>query len=237
MASVTPRLAVLAALRQELRPFLRLTGLARAGTEPHAGWRGRVGRVEVVAGVTSMGVDAARHATEALLRTYRIDHVIGIGIAGGVGDALAVGELLVPEVVVDGERGTELRPDRICVHPPAGKLLTSDALVRDKSRIPDLVAEGFVAVDMESAAIGTVCEVHGVRWSVLRAISDRAGDPVIDDKLVGLIRPDGTPDLRALVWFVCTRPARVPHVAALGRGMALAAHRSAAAAVRACATY
>lgn len=237
MATIAPRLAVIAAMRQELRPFVRELGLRRLpGREPPL-WGGSAGRADVVAGVTAMGTDAARRFTRHVLSSYRIDHVIGIGIAGGLGDALAIGELLVPEVVVDDESGREVRPVAIDGHVPEGKLLTSDALVSDKRPIPDLVADGFVAVDMETAAIGAVCDDHGVAWSVLRAISDRASDPAVDDDVVGLARADGSPNPAAIARFVLTRPGRVPHLATLGRGLSAATRSSAAAAARACSTY
>src|SRR5690606_33589981 len=121
----------------------------------------------------------------------------GIGIAGAVGDALAVGDLLVPAQVVDDRSGVPLRPLAIDGREPAGTLLTSDALVSDKATIPELVVQGVVAVDMETYAIGAACERHGVPWSVLRAISDRAADDAVDEEVLGMAKPDGSADPRA----------------------------------------
>jgi adenosylhomocysteine nucleosidase len=234
---ISPRVAVIAAMKQELRPFVRMLSLRRLPGRTPPLWGGRVGRVEVVAGITTMGTDAAREFTEGVLRSYEVDHVIGIGIAGGIGPSVDIGDLLVPEVVVDDESGAEHRPVPIDGHTPRGTLLTSDALVSDKRSIPQLVDEGVIAVDMETSAIGAVCEREGVPWSVLRAISDRASDEAIDDAVVGLARADGSADVGAVLRFLVTRPGKVPHLATLARGMSAATRTSAAAAARACANF
>jgi nucleoside phosphorylase len=224
-------------MRQELRPLVRLLGLRpRRGRNPPV-MAATAGRVEVVAGITTMGVGPARDYTEALLRTFRIDHVIGIGIVGGIGPSVAIGDLVVPTHVVDDETGARYEPTAIDGHEPRGGLLTSDALVSDKRGVRQLIDDGVVAVDMETAAIGAACERHGVPWSVMRAVSDRADDDIVDDDVFGLARPDGRADPVAIARFVLGRPSRVRHLAALARGMSVATRRSAAAAARACANY
>ena len=232
-----PRIAVIAAMRQELQPFA-----ARLSLRPRPGSiaslvGGYAGRAEVIAGITTMGTGPAAEFTDRVLRSYQVDHVIGIGIAGGIGPTVAIGDLVVPELVVDGESGVELRPVPIDGHRPRGTLMTSDALVSDKGAVLALESDGVIAVDMETSAIGAACERHGVPWSVLRAISDHARDIEIDEALVGLARPDGSADPAAVARFLLTRPRRIPHLVTLGRGMRAAAHRSSAAAARACTRY
>jgi adenosylhomocysteine nucleosidase len=234
---IRPRLAVIAAMTQELRPFVKMASLRRLPGRTPALWGGPVGRVDVVAGLTTMGTGAARAFTEQVLSAYRVDHVIGIGIAGGIGPSVAIGDLLVPELVVDDEGGDELRPVPIDGHTPRGTLLTSDALVSDKRGLPQLIDDGVIAVDMETAAIGAACERAGVPWSVLRAISDRASDEAIDDEVVAMAKPDGSADIGAVLRFLVTHPGRVPHLATLARGMSAATRASAAAAARACRNF
>jgi adenosylhomocysteine nucleosidase len=228
---------VIAAMRQELDPFAAALHLEpRPGPGPRV-LVGTAGAVEVVAAVTTMGTGPATDLTTSLLRHYQIDHVIGIGIVGGIDPSVAIGDLVVPETVVDDVSGARFHPVAIDGHVPRGTLLTSDALVSDKQSIPELIEQGVVAVDMETAAIGAVCERQGVPWSVLRAVSDRASDVAIDEAVVGLARPDGSANPRAIARFLLTRPRQVPHLATLARGMRAATHASAAAAVRACRNY
>jgi adenosylhomocysteine nucleosidase len=220
-------------MMQELKPLARELRLRPLASEPtlHVG---TVDGIDVVATATSMGTEAAATATRRLLTDYDIHHVIGIGIVGGMGPSVAIGDLVVPEVVIDGESGEQRLPHPVAAFERTGKLLTSTALIGDKSGLPGLIADGVVAVDMETSAIGAVCDEHGCPWSVVRAVSDWADDENTTDDVVGMAHPDGRANVPAVVRFVVTRPWRLPHLARLGRGMAAATQASAAAAAEAC---
>jgi adenosylhomocysteine nucleosidase len=90
-----------------------------------------------------------------------------------------------------------------------------------------------VALDMETAAIAAVCDERGVPWSVFRTISDRSGDGLADEAILGLAHPDGSPNLRAVARFVLRHPARIPHLVRLGRDAAAATKAAASAAATA----
>jgi adenosylhomocysteine nucleosidase len=226
------RVAILAPMRPELRPLVRPLSLAR--TRPGADFlRGAVGRVEVVATTTGIGTRAAAHAAERLLDAAPVDHLVVVGIAGGIGPSVAVGDLVVPERVLDLATGAEHRPVRLGEAAPRGTLATSDALLVDPEEAARLERRGVIAIDMETAAIAAVCERRRCPWSVFRAISDRADDGSTDAAVLGLAGADGSPDLAAVARFVATRPWRVPHLVRLARGMRLATRAAASAAVSA----
>ena len=225
------RVAILAPMRLELRPLVRSLRLGRARAD---GLRsGVIGRTEVVATTTGIGTRAAARTTERLLDSVPVDRVVVVGIAGGIGPGVAVGDLVVPELVLDLAAGTEHRPSPLGDTPPRGTLVTSDGLLVDRDAIAGLERRGSVAIDMETSAIAAVCERRRCPWSVFRAISDRADDGSIDPAIFGLAGPDGGPDLPALVRFLLFRPWRIPQLVRLGRDSKLAAHAAAAAAVRA----
>jgi adenosylhomocysteine nucleosidase len=219
------RVAILAAMVPELAPVVR--GLA---LRPVAGgartYAGRAGAVEVVATVTTMGTRAAGDATRRLLDAYAVDHVVMLGVCGGIDRQLAIGELVAPELVVDEDSGGTFRPT-----PPGGAiargtLLTTDRLHRDPAQLDALRSRGVVAVDMESAAVGAVAEARGIPWSVYRAVSDRAGDPDVDEELVAMSNPDGTARPAAVLRFVLRRPRRIVTLARLGAGLRAAVRSS-----------
>jgi adenosylhomocysteine nucleosidase len=228
-----PRIAVLAPMRPELRPLVRPLSLRRAESAGGALQKGSIGRVEIVATVTGIGPAAAARATERVLDSGAIDHVVVVGIAGGIGRAVALGDLVVPERVVDLSSGSVHRPRPLGDVPARGTLVTSDGLIVDPAVFARLERDGVVAIDMETAAVAAVCERRGCPWSVFRAISDRAGDPTIDPTVFGLAGPEGEPNLGAIARFVLTRPWRLPQLVPLARGMRRAADTAAAAAVRA----
>jgi adenosylhomocysteine nucleosidase len=227
------RVAVIAAMVQELKPLARTLGLRPLASEPTL-YVGTVDGLDVVATASSMGTDAAASVTRRLLTDYDIDHVVGIGIVGGMGPDVAIGDLVVPEVVIDGESGAARYPHPVATFVPTGKLVTSTALINDKSGLPGLIADGVIAVDMETSAIGAVCDEHACPWSVVRAVSDWADDENTTDDVVGMAHPDGRANVPAVVRFVLTRPWRLPHLARLGRGMVAATEASASAGADAC---
>jgi hypothetical protein len=108
-------------------------------------------------------------------------------------------------------------------------LLTTDVLHNQPEDLEEMIAEGIVAVDMETAAIGAVAEDRGIPWTAFRAISDRAGDPLVDAAVVGMSNADGSPNLPAVLRYVVTHPHRIPTLARLGKGMRAAVARSTAA--------
>jgi adenosylhomocysteine nucleosidase len=212
------RVAVIAAMVPELRPLVRRWRLARGPYPDTIVRRGSSGRYEIIAAVTCMGTAAARGVTERVLGTFAVDHVIVVGVAGAVSPDVSVGDLVVPEVVVDEGTGQVVHPVPLQVA-AKGCLLTTDLLHNEPDELQGFIDNGVVAVDMETAAIGAVCEARQVPWSVFRAISDRAGDPAVDEAVVGLAKADGSADPAAIARFVITRPTSLPTLARLGRGL------------------
>jgi hypothetical protein len=111
--------------------------------------------------------------------------------------------------------------------------LPTDTLLLDPSVHADLLARGVVSLDMETAAVAEVCEVRGVPWSVVRAISDRASDGSVDAEIFGLSNQDGSANLPAVARYELRHPGAVPRLVRLARGSKLATERAADAAIRA----
>lgn len=223
------RVAVLAAMRSELRPFVRAAGLRREGDV----LTGVVGSHDVVATIMGVGMDGAARTTERVLAAADVGRVIVIGIAGGIDTSLPIGHVLTPELVVDWEAGSEYRPTPWDGVTPAGSLVTFNNFDVEIERMAELLARGFAAVDMETAAVAAVCETRGCAWSAFRAISDNATDGSVDAGTAALVRPDGTPDLGGAVRYVLRRPWRIPRLARLGRDAGRAARAAAGAAIAA----
>ena len=194
---------------------------------------GAIARVEVVAATTGIGTRAATRAAEHLLDATSVDHLVVVGIAGGIGASVDIGDLIVPDLVLDLATGVEHRPALLGDTASRGTLVTSDVLLVDANEAVRLEERGAIAIDMETAAIAAVCERRRCPWSVFRAISDRADDGSTDAAVLGLAGPDGRPNLPALARFVLSKPWRVPQLARLARGMRLATSAAAAAAVSA----
>lgn len=183
--------------------------------------------VDVV--VTGMGTQRAADATTAALDRGAYERVVVIGIAGGVGPTVAVGDLVVPEAVLDHATGDALRPDRFGPIEPRGLLHTSDAFIQDPAEVAALVARGVVALDMETAAVGRVCRDRGLPWSVFRGVSDHAEHLPVDPAVLAMTGPEGQPRPAAVAKYLATHPGKVPGLAKLAKGASAAIEVSTAA--------
>jgi adenosylhomocysteine nucleosidase len=103
--------------------------------------------------------------------------LVSFGLAGGLNPAWRPGALVIPEAVRDGDAiyltDAVLR-DRF--GPANARLLVAGPeIVADAAAKRALfAAEGAVAVDLESGAVGRVARHHGLGFAVLRAICDPA---------------------------------------------------------------
>jgi nucleoside phosphorylase len=217
-------------MQPELRPLVRPLSLRRR--DGGALWSGALGGQSVVATITGIGTAPAADAAERVL-DLGVRHVVVVGVAGGIGTSVAIGDLVVPERVLDLESGALHRPAGLGSETPRGTLVTCGKLVTDLEVIGRLEREGAIAIDMETSAVAAVCERRGCPWSVFRAISDHADDGSSDPALLALGGPDGSGDLAAVARFLLRQPWRVVQLARLARGLHLATTRAAQAAVRA----
>ncbi|MFZ0902772.1 MAG: hypothetical protein WAN71_02595 [Mycobacterium sp.] len=217
------------AMPMELRPLRRRLELRKTAL----GYAGQIGDRPLTAVITGIGTALAHAATVRLLDTVDVEWVIVVGIAGAIENQTPIGTLVLPEFVVSGVDGSEYRPTPLRIGNAYGKLWTTDELLLDPALHADLRAHGVVALDMETAAVAKVCDERGVPWSVVRAISDRAGDGTVDAEIAGLSNPDGSPNFSAVARYLVRHPGALPRLVRLGREANLAAVRAAEAAIEA----
>jgi adenosylhomocysteine nucleosidase len=217
----------------ELTPLKRPLALRRSKVGTLDLFEGDLDGRPVVAIVTGMGTAAAADHVTRLLDAIEVARVVVVGIAGSVEPDVVIGTLVLPQFVVDEATGARYRPERLGPGDQRGTMWTSNSLITDGKVADQLVADGVVALDMETGAIAGVCEGRGIPWSVFRCISDRVADGTVDDELLGLSRPDGSPDVRAAISYVVRHPTRIPGLARTARGAKMAAGHAADSAVKA----
>jgi adenosylhomocysteine nucleosidase len=222
--------AVLAPMPSELKAVVRAGSLSRVPGNALCSHQGSVGGWSVSAGVIGMGPGPARRATERVLATGPFDHIVVVGIAGGLAPSLRVGALMVPELVRHYPDGPPYRSHPLGGRETAGTLMTTDGLFSDDEIWQPMADEGVGAVDMEAAGVAEVCQQHGVPWSVYRGISDRPDEHIVDQAVFALSKPDGSPDLGAVAKYLARDPRRAKALSHLNRCMQLAARVAAEAA-------
>ena len=224
---------MMAPMKPELAPLVAKLGLERREIGDLRVHEGRLDGVELVATITGIGTAAAVASTTRMLDAMAFDHVFVVGIAGGVGPSVAIGDLVLPEIVLDGDGGNAYRPHPIGDATPFGTLITSDQFGYPDHDIARFIETGVVALDMETASIAGVCEQRGVPWSAFRAISDRGDDDTVDVEVLAMAGADGGGDLKGVVKYLLRKPWKIAHLARLAKGSKLATNRAADAAIAA----
>lgn len=229
------RVLVVAAMALELRPFVRSLRLRR-DPGPPAVHRGRLAgtALDIVAATVGIGPTGAAAATERLLDHHGADRVVMLGIAGALDPSLAIGDLVVPEVVVDAATGARYHPRPAQGPVPAGIISTSADIQLDPSLLEELRRQGVVALDMETAAVGRVAEGRHLPWSAFRAVSDRVGDGLVDAGTLAMTKPDGRADVGAAFRAIARHPTMVPRLLRLAGDTHRAVGSAVAAAVAEC---
>jgi adenosylhomocysteine nucleosidase len=226
-------IGLLAPMKVELRPLTKRLSLISSDAGGRAVWAGAVDRHDVVATLAGVGMTPATEATEFLIDRYAPSLVVLSGIAGGIDAGLSVGDLVVPEVVIDYASGTRYRSTPIEGTVLAGELITTDGLI-DQALLLEENKKGVIAVDMETAAMAAVCEGRGVPWLAFRGISDLTHEGLVNDDTMNLVKTDGSTDVKGALKLVARRPKVIPSLIKLGKDTDLATKVAAEGAIAAC---
>ncbi len=116
-----------------------------------------------------IGAEAARRATEAVIREVSPARVISIGFAGALDGSLEVGHVLEPRAVINAGDGV-----RTEVGSGEGILVTSRTVADKEQKLRFRKAYGAIAVDMEAAAVAQGAQARGVEFAAFKVISDAA---------------------------------------------------------------
>jgi nucleoside phosphorylase len=150
------RFGVLAPMPSELRPVVKAFGLTKGKRGSLEGHVGEVGPHEVIATTTGIGIDLATQAANQMLDRGQVDHVVVVGIAGGLGPTSPVGALVVPEAVEDWPGGASFVPHRLGRLEAKGIIVSSDEYGYPPDAEAAFLERGVVAVDMETVAVAKV---------------------------------------------------------------------------------
>jgi hopanoid-associated phosphorylase len=144
--------------------------------------------------------------------------IISFGIAGGLAPELPPGAWVVASGVVATHRRYPTDRDwarRLvqalgsAVHADIAGVDDPVAEPADKRWLRDATAS--VAVDMESHIAAAAAEAHGLPFAACRVIIDPAERSLPPAALIDL-RPDGTPDIAAILWSILRQPFQLPEL-------------------------
>ncbi|HWC36918.1 MAG TPA: hypothetical protein VG476_00235 [Acidimicrobiales bacterium] len=230
---------VLAPMPLEMKAIVDAFGLSPTGDAKQGPWSGRVGHSDITAIHIGMGPSTTRRAITRLLDDasagdVQIDHVMIAGICGGLDPDLEVGTIINPETIVDYSTGVAYRHTPPGDAPRAGKLITTEEATLDVELSRRFFEDGCLGVDMESSAVGEVCEARGCAWSVYRCIGDRYFDGLLDRRIVEMTNPDGSGNRAEMERLLAAEPQIRANLERLSHDTSLAARLAAEAAARGC---
>jgi adenosylhomocysteine nucleosidase len=159
------RVAIVAALEKEVLPLVKQW---RIRDREYSGRRFRFfEQNDAVLICGGMGAEAARRAAEAAIALYKPAVVYSAGFAGALVSELKVAAIVRPRRVVNAGDGSSVTLDD-----GEGVLVSFGAVAspEQKAQLRDSFAAQ--AVDMEAAVVARAAEARGVKFGVVKVISD-----------------------------------------------------------------
>ena len=200
------RIGLIGAMAEEVN---ELISEMRSRTEESVGrfvfYCGEISGAECVVVQCGIGKVAAAVCTQPLILKFSPDAVVNIGVAGGIGEEIRIGDLVLSEAVVEHDMNTTALgdplgflsgPDLVYIKSDCrllsvfcetaeklgnrvhrGVIASGDLFVSNASQAKK-IAERFSAkaCEMEGASVGHTCFLMNVPFLVLRSVSDNADD-------------------------------------------------------------
>ncbi len=221
-------IAVFAAMRLEVEPFLRrLDGQERRRVGAFPITTGRCGGQALLVCCTGVGPRAGE-AAAAVLDAYAPEAVLSVGLGGALSPECRVGDIVLGEWVHRGEPGASGQRQQRAVRSDArlleraqrgaeggglrhwtGGSLTVTRLVGEREHKAALrLVSGLDVVEMESYWVGRAARKAGVPFLAVRAISDGADERL--PEIASDVGPQGELRVTQVLRFALSRPADVP---------------------------
>jgi adenosylhomocysteine nucleosidase len=211
-------IAIFGAVKEEIsgiKQSMNISDHVRLGKT--SAWPGKWGKQSIVLVRSGVGRERAEDATLQVIDHFQPRALISIGYAGAVQPELNVGDLVIPDTIIEEKGKGEYSPDsdwlnraknvpcRDGFKAVLGGLLTVDNVIHDSVSKKELGKSYSVqAVEMETSAIAKVAEAKDVPLLSLRVISDRLDQEILDSS--SFLGSDGEISTLKAGWYVLTHP-------------------------------
>jgi len=176
-------------------------------------------RDDIATLITGIGRKNSERTLVARLNQATPQLVLTCGFAGGLDPALAPGEVLC---ATDDEA---LQGKLKAAGAKVAKFFCSTHIATTGAEKLELRrTTGADAVEMESAAIHTICRERGIPCATVRVISDTASEDLPLD-FNQLSKPDLSLDYGKLLWAIAKSPGKIPGLLRLQKNSSRAARR------------
>lgn len=191
---------------------------------------GSLGRHEVIVVRSGIGKVLSAITTTLLIHQYGVNMVINTGSAGGIGQGLAVGDLVIadklayfdvdvtgfgyqlgqlPSMPLYYESSDYLKveikkaAEKMGILTHHGLIVTGDSFVNNKEKVKEIITEfpEALACEMEGAAVAQAAAQFKIPFLVVRAISDTA-DHEASQTFDEFIEEAGLKSAQMVIYFV-----------------------------------
>jgi adenosylhomocysteine nucleosidase len=234
--------AFLAALSQEVQPFLRrVRAKPLQGVKPPA-WEFTWARGRGVAVVSGMGEDAAARAATWVIEHHQPQGLISLGFGGAVTPELSPGAVVLGESYWRYNPGTQTLEELPAPPLPAwsaallerlhaaglpvfrGSMITSRGIIHKAGHAARLHHLPHPVLDLETSATALAAQVRNLPFLALRAITDAAAEE-IPDFLAKAAQEGKQPTVAAALAWLAADPRRLAVLLRLwGRSRLAARH-------------
>jgi adenosylhomocysteine nucleosidase len=199
------KIGIIGAMDEEVEILLKEIRLSSKETKARMEFHvGRLWNQEVVVVRSGIGKVNAAVCAQILADDFKVDYIINVGIAGGIGEDILPGDVVIADNLVQHDIDTSAFGDRIgqiprldtfdfkcseelvkrakeaCSHLKGsnsfvGRIVTGDQFIADIEKIKWLKEEfSASACEMEGASIAQVSYLNNIPFVVIRSISDNA---------------------------------------------------------------
>jgi adenosylhomocysteine nucleosidase len=213
------RIAIIAALERELHPLIQHWRPASLTADSHDIQCFDNG--DTIAAISGMGTKRAEAAARAVVKKYQPEILISAGLAGALMRTLKVGNVVLPNVIVDAASGIEYRCNVGGEVIGGGVLVSTFEIVEKKSKSELVECFHALVVDMEAAGVAKVAQEFNLGFRCVKAISDEFDFPL--PPLNRFVDAEGAFQKGTFVRWVSVRPWQWITVLMLGRNSNVAA--------------
>jgi adenosylhomocysteine nucleosidase len=223
-ASRTCKILLMAALPQEVRPFLRRVQARRRPDLGPAAWEWP--REAAVVALSGMGAAAAHRIGETLINRCRPDLLVSLGFGGALAPGLAPGDVVLGRGFWHYDPDTrELKPGSTPapgswphLHHALGaaglnnagaSLVTTPRIIRKAKHGAALTGLPHPVMDLETGILAELAAAHDLPFLSLRAITDAAADEIPEFVRQASTR-QASPGIRTALAWLAQDATRVP---------------------------
>ena len=200
-------LGIISAMSEELELLLTDMNLENKITKANMTFhQGKLWGKDVVAVVSGIGKVNAAVCAQILISEYKVDSIINVGVAGGIGKDIYPGDVVVATDLVQHDMDTTVFGDaygqvprldtfdfkcdenlvkvalEACeeiseINTFSGRIVSGDQFISSVEKIKWFEKEfNAISCEMEGASIAHVCYLNNVPCVVIRSISDNANN-------------------------------------------------------------